>query len=115
LKNKGYKTFFDFRKINLDCERVSVMMSASPEINDMKAKLSQAQKETLRFFMTKEKPSPSSYINSLRSLIKMGLIKETYGASLGLKYGDADYFYVKEEITELGMVAWNEINLLHAA
>jgi hypothetical protein len=39
----------------------------------------------------------------------MGLIKETYGASLGLKYGDADYFYVKEEITELGMVAWNEI------
>ena len=59
--------------------------------------------------MTKVKPSPSSYINSLRSLVRLGLVKETYGSSLGLNYGDEGYFYVREEITEAGIKAWEAI------
>lgn len=59
--------------------------------------------------MTKENEMPSSYVNSIRSLVRKGLIKETYGSSLGLKYEDEGYFYVREEITETGLQAWEGI------
>ena len=59
--------------------------------------------------MTKENEMPSSYVNSIRSLVRKGLIKETYGSSLGLKYEDEGYFYVRNEITESGIKAWEVI------
>ena len=75
----------------------------------MKTNLSQAQQDSLRYFVTKENEIPSSYVNSIRSLVRKGLIKETYGSSLGLKYEDEGYFYVREEITEMGAKEWETI------
>ena len=59
--------------------------------------------------MTKENEMPSSYVNSIRSLARKGLIKEIYGSKIGLKYGDEGYFYLREEITETGLKAWEAI------
>ena len=75
----------------------------------MKTNLSQPQQDSLRYFMTKENETPSSYINSIRSLVRKGLIKVTYGSSLGLEYGQEGYFYCREEITESGLKAWEAI------